>query len=170
MQPTTQTQRSSTAVNFKWNFFSPPPPNSCNKVKRKSKEEIKSVKGLVGEWKRGWLNAGRCHESLKPGRASVPLIRPWLLPGLTAREWEEKGWLHTAQSARKPPNSRANTGQVIWRLKCIKAIYKGLKDLRLLHPFGLHFYTTWHRAAQFSLNQYERVIKNVAFTGVWLFV
>lgn len=75
----------------------------------------------------GWLNTG---DATKPGRASVSLIRPWLLPGLTTREWKERGWLHTAQPARKPPSGRANAGQVIWRLGCIKAIYKRLKDLR----------------------------------------
>lgn len=60
----------------------------------------------------------------------VSLIRPWLLPGLTGREREERSWLHTTHSARKPGNGRANAGQVIWRLGCIKAIYKRLKDLR----------------------------------------
>lgn len=109
-------------------------------------------------------------KGLEPGRASVSLIRPWLLPGLTAREWEEKGWLHTAQSARKPPNGRANAGQVIWRLGCIKALYKGLKDLRCFTYSVCAFYTTWHWAAQVSFNQYGRAIKNVVSTGVWRFV
>jgi len=62
-------------------------------------------------------------------QASVLLIMPWLLPGLTAREWEERGWVRNIQSSRKFPNAEANTGQVIWRLGCIKAIYKRQRDL-----------------------------------------
>lgn len=84
----------------------------------------------------GWLDTGDAVKVLEP---CVSLTRPWLLPGLTAGEWEEKGWLHAAQSARKPPNGRANAGQVIWRLGCIKAIYKGLKDLRRCTHWVLHF-------------------------------
>lgn len=115
------------------------------------------------------ITYGRCHEGLKPGSASVSLIRPWLLPGLTAREWEEKGWLHTAQSARKPPNGRANAGQVIWRLGCIKAIYKGLKDLRCFTHSVCAFIRPGTGLLSFLSINTKGVIKNVAFTGVWLF-
>ncbi len=111
----------------KWKIF------QSNKRKNNQKKKIVGFRRTLEAKKRGSqrvIKYRRCHKGLKPGSASVSLIRPWLLPGLTAREWEEKGWLHTAQSARKPPNGRANAGQVIWRLGCIKAIYKGLKDLR----------------------------------------
>lgn len=90
---------------------------------------------------------------------------------MTAREWEEKGWLHTAQSARKPPNGRANAGQVIWRLRCIKAIYKGLKALRCLTHLVCAVIRPGTGLPRFSdpLNQYEGAIKNAAFRGVFAF-
>lgn len=100
----------------------------------------------------------------------MSLIRPWLLPGLTAGEWEEKGWLHTAQSARKAPNGRANTGQVIWRLGCIKALYKGLKGFMLPHLFGRCFYTTWQQAAHFSLKSIRKASKECCLHGCLAFV
>lgn len=60
-------------------------------------------------------------------------IRLWLLPGLTAREWEEKSRLRPTQPSRKHPSSQANLGQVIWRLRGIKAIYQRGEGGRELH-------------------------------------
>ena len=67
----------------------------------------------------------------------------------------------------RPLSGKAKAGQVIWRLGCIKAIYKSLKGFTPLHHTLCSFIQpgTGLSGSSDPLNQRERLIKKVAFTA-----